>query len=91
MDYSTQFVNVLEQLEDIMKKKGEHFRARAYSKAKEAIFEYKPIKSSQPEDFPVLAKPLSKNLKSLLKQDSWAIEKTKNDPMFIFTDVWNRS
>ena len=35
MDYSTQFVSALEQLEDIMKKKGEHFRARAYSKAKE--------------------------------------------------------
>ena len=34
---NTQFVNVLEQLESLMMKKGEHFRARAYTKAKEAI------------------------------------------------------
>ena len=38
---TNQIYNVLEQLESLMTKKGEHFRARAYAKAKEAIILYK--------------------------------------------------
>ena len=36
MDLKHNFINALEQLEKLMSQKGEHFRARAYSKAKEA-------------------------------------------------------
>jgi hypothetical protein len=35
--YNQQFISVLDKLEKLMKQKGEHFRARAYSKAKETI------------------------------------------------------
>ena len=41
MAYNQQFVKVLEKLESLMMKKGQHFRARAYSKAKESIILFK--------------------------------------------------
>ena len=41
MAYNQQFVKILEKLESLMMKKGQHFRARAYSKAKESIILFK--------------------------------------------------
>ena len=47
MNYNNQFIQLLEQLENLMQKKGEFFRARAYAKAKESIMTYKkPIKNA---------------------------------------------
>ena len=44
MNYAPQFITLLEKLESLMTKKGKHFRARAYSKAKDSLILYgKPI------------------------------------------------
>jgi len=91
MDYSTQFVDVLEQLEDIMKKKGEHFRARAYSRAKETIIlNNKPLSnSSQLKGLSGIGETIIKKFEEFIETGTLrAIEKAKNDPMFIFTDVY---
>ena len=41
MTYNTEFIKLLNELEELMKKKGEFFRARAYTKAKEKLILYK--------------------------------------------------
>ena len=41
MSYNSEFINLLDQLKSISSRKGEHFRARAYEKARDAIILYK--------------------------------------------------
>ena len=41
MSYNSEFINLLDQLKNISSRKGEHFRARAYEKARDAIILYK--------------------------------------------------
>ena len=91
MDLKSKFTDVLEKLEKLMYQKGEHFRARAYSKAKDALVLHNE---------PVVNKEDLKGIKGIgntiigkfqeFKETGTlnALEKEKNNPMFIFTDVY---
>jgi len=88
---NTQFVKVLEQLESLMTKKGQHFRARAYSKAKEAIILYKnPIKKVEDlKGQKGIGDTTLQKLQEYVDTGTLAVlEKAKNNPVFIFTEVY---
>ena len=88
---NAQFVKVLEQLESLMMKKGEHFRARAYTKAKESIILYKdPITEvSQLKGQKGIGKTILTKLQEFVDTGTLnVLEKAKNNPMFIFTEVY---
>ena len=38
--YNEKYINLMEELNAIMTRKGEHFRARAYKNAEEALIKY---------------------------------------------------
>ena len=91
MKYNDQFVKVLEQLESLMMKKGEHFRARAYTKAKEAIILFKqPITEvSQLKGQRGIGNTILKKLQEFVDTGTLSVlEKAKNNPVFIFTEVY---
>lgn len=91
MKYNDKFVNILEKLESLMMKKGEHFRARAYTKAKEAIILYKsPItKVEQLKEQKGIGKTILNKLQEYVETGTLnVLEKAKNNPIFIFTDVY---
>ena len=88
---NAQFVNVLERLESLMTKKGEHFRARAYAKAKEAIILYKnPItKVEQLKGQKGIGKTILQKLQEFVDTGTLRVlEKAKTNPVFIFTEVY---
>jgi DNA polymerase IV (family X) len=65
-----QFINILEELEDLMKMKGEGFRARAYHTAAETIMAY-PTEIKSPDELkgqPGIGDTILKNLKSSWRQ-----------------------
>jgi len=91
MTYNTKFVKVLEQLESLMMKKGEHFRARAYTKAKESIILFKePITDvDQIKDEKGIGNTILTKLQEYVDTGTLAVlEKAKTNPMFIFTEVY---
>lgn len=91
MTYNTKFVKVLEQLESLMVKKGEHFRARAYTKAKESIILFKePITEvEQLKSLRGIGNTILTKLQEYVDTGTLAVlEKAKTNPMFIFTDVY---
>ena len=88
---NAQFVKVLEQLESLMMKKGEHFRARAYTKAKESIILFKkPITEvNQLKGQPGIGKTILTKLQEFVDTGTLnVLEKAKSNPMFIFTEVY---
>ena len=90
-EYNAEFINLLDQLNKYMLKKGEPFRARAYQKAMESIMVYKePIYSvKQIEHLPGIGKTIIEKLNEYLKTGKLkAIEKEKENPLHIFTEVY---
>jgi NAD-dependent DNA ligase len=86
-----QFVTILEQLESLMIKKGEQFRARAYSNAKETIILYKnPITSVEElKGQKGIGKTILKKLQEYVDTGTLAVfETAKTNPIFIFTEVY---
>ena len=91
MNYAPQFITLLEKLQSLMTKKGEHFRGRAYSKAKDSIILYgKPIhKLDEIKDLPNIGSTILKKLKEYMDTGTLQVlERAKNDPMLIFTEVY---
>ena len=91
MTYNTKFVKVLEQLESLMMKKGENFRARAYTKAKESIILLKePItKVEQLKGIRGIGNTILAKLQEYVDTGTLTVlENAKTNPMFIFTDVY---
>ena len=91
MTLNTQFVKLLEDLESLMQKKGEYFRARAYAKAKERIILYKePItKVSQLKGQRDIGETIRKKLNEYVKTGTLKVlENAKNDPVLIFTNIY---
>lgn len=91
MSYNSEFVNLLDQLKSISSRKGEHFRARAYEKARDAIILHKG-NITKPDDLKK-TKGIGKTMLSKFQEyidtgSVSAIEKSKNDPRFIFSDIY---
>ena len=80
-----------DKLEKLMKQKGEHFRARAYSKAKETIMLIEePITSiDQLKGKKGIGKTILAKMKEFKDTGNFKVlEKAKNDPILMFTDVY---
>ena len=91
MNYLDQFITLLEKLESLMTKKGKHFRARAYSKAKDSLILYgKPIhKIDDIKDLPNIGSTMLKKFKEYKDTGTLEVlENAKNDPMLIFTEIY---
>ena len=91
MIYNNQFIKLLSQLEELMKKKGEFFRARAYTKAKEKLILYnKPITNvSQLKNEKGIGDTILNKLQEFIDTGTLKVlEKAKVNPVFIFTDVY---
>ena len=91
MDLKPNFIKVLEQLEKFMYQKGEHFRARAYQKAKEALILHKnPIKDKKDlNGIKGVGKTIIAKFEEFKETGTLkALEKEKNNPMFVFTNVY---
>jgi len=91
MAYNQQFVKVLEKLESLMMKKGQHFRARAYSKAKESIILFKnPITDvKQLKGQKGIGNTILTKLQEFVDTGTLSVlEKAKSNPIFIFTEVY---
>ena len=91
MDLKHNFINALEQLEKLMSQKGEHFRARAYSKAKEALILYnQPIQTKEDlNGIKGIGKTIIAKFEEFKQTGTLqAIEKEKQNPMFVFTNVY---
>ena len=89
--YNEAFVSLLEKLEKIMIQKGEPFRARAYQKAQQSIMLYKePITSlDQIKDLKGVGKTILAKFQEYLDTGKLnAIEKEKENPMFLFTNIY---
>ena len=89
--YNDEFVDILGELEDIMTRQGEPFRARAYHKAAESIMTY-PNDITDPkqiEGLPGVGKTIMTKLNEYVTTGKVnAIEKRKNDPINILTKVY---
>jgi len=85
------FIEILDQLSNIMLKHGEPFRSRAYQKAQEVIISYPTdITSSdmlkgKPNIGPTIIEKLDEYIKTGTLQ---LIEREKNNPVNIFTEVY---
>ena len=82
---------VLDELEDLMKLKGEPFRARAYHNAGETIMLYqKPITDiKQLEGQPGIGKTIMKKFHEYITTGKLQIlEKAKNDPLYLFPKIY---
>ena len=91
MKYNNDFINILSKLEDLMKKKGENFRARAYTKAKEAIILFnEPITEvNQLKGIKGIGNTILTKLQEYIDTGTLSVlEKAKNNPIFIFTEVY---
>lgn len=89
--YNEAFIEILQQLENIMNNKGEKFRARAYQKAKETILTYeKPIFSvKELEKEPGIGKTIIEKLGQYVSQGKVdIIETEKQSPLHIFTQIY---
>ena len=91
MSYNSEFINLLDKLKSISSRKGEHFRARAYEKARDAIILFKG-NITKPDDLSNV-KGIGKTMLSKFQEfidtgSVSAIEKTKNDPRFLFSDIY---
>ena len=85
------FVEILGKLEDIMTRKGDHIKARAYKKAQESIMDIKePIKNAkQLKDKPGIGVSTMKKFEEYSKTGTLAVlEKEKTNPVNILTDVY---
>jgi DNA ligase (NAD+) len=90
-EYNAEFISLLEQLNKYMLKKGEVFRARAYQNAMESLMIYKePIYNiKQIEHLPGIGKTIIEKFTEYLETGKLkAIEKEKENPIHLFTEVY---
>ena len=89
--YNEDFIKILGELYDIMNRKGEPFRARAYKKAEETIIEYIEdiTEPSQLKGLPGIGVTILDKLDEFVKTGKLqAIEKEKNNPLNILTKIY---
>ena len=89
--YNDEFIKALSELENIMMRHGEPFRARAYHKAVETIMKF-PNDITNPEQLagmPGIGKTIMAKLKEYVETGTLrALEKFRNDPMNTLTKVY---
>ena len=89
--YNNEFIEILEKLHDIMIRKGEPFRAKAYQKAQETIMEYPHdiTDYTQMKGLPGIGETILSKLEEYVKTGTLAaIEKEKNNPLNILSHVY---
>ena len=91
MSYNEKFIEILEKLSNIMLKKGEAFRARAYQKAQEFIMSY-PNNITSLNDLngkPSIGPAVLERLEEFINTGTLQIiEREKNNPINILSDVY---
>jgi NAD-dependent DNA ligase/DNA polymerase/3'-5' exonuclease PolX len=90
--YNEDFINILEQLANLMSKKGEVFRAKAYQKAVETIMTmtHQDITSvDQLKSTPSIGKTIYEKLEEFCETGTIElIEVEKSNPVHIFSEVY---
>jgi DNA polymerase beta len=85
------FIELMDKLSNIMLKKGETFRARAYQKAQETIMSY-PNEIISPNDlkgYPNIGPTIMEKLHEYVNTGTLRVlEEEKNNPMNILTEVY---
>ena len=91
MSYNGKFIEVLEKLSNIMLKKGEPFRAKAYQKAQEFIMSY-PNNITSLSDLkgkPNIGPAVLEKLEEFINTGTLQIiEREKNNPVNVLSDVY---
>jgi DNA ligase (NAD+) len=85
------FIELMEQLSDIMLKQGEPFRARAYQKAQETIMSFQGdiLNPGQLNGLPGIGSTIMEKLKEYMETGKLkVIEREKNNPVNILADVY---
>jgi NAD-dependent DNA ligase len=89
--YNEKYIDMLDTLSQIMTKKGETFRARAYQKAQETIMGVETDVKG-PDDLkgmPAIGKTIMEKLKEYTETGTLKIiEKEKTNPVNIFSDIY---
>ena len=88
--YNTIFIDLLKQLEELMKATGEMFRARAYNKARTSIENYKGDITSveQIKTLPGVGKTIVEKMQEYIDTGKLrAIEKEKHNPIITFSKI----
>ena len=91
--YNEKYANILSQLASIMSKKGEHFRAKAYKKAENAILSCSVniynVNHLKELSLQGVGKAIEDKLDEYMKKGTVrAIEENKLDPVNIFSDIY---
>ena len=89
--FNEEFITLMDNLNKIMMKNGEPFRAKAYQKAQETILTYpKSITAAeQLEGLPAIGPTIMDKLKEYVKTGTLRIlEQEKSNPVNILTDVY---
>lgn len=90
-EMNKKFIDLLSRLENLMKMKGEVFRARAYQKAKESIMAYpeKITSIEQIRGLPGIGETIIKKFNEFNKTGTLKLlEREKNHPRYIFAEVY---
>ena len=85
------FIELMEQLSDIMLKQGEPFRARAYQKAQETIMSFNGdiLSPDQLNGLPGIGSTIMDKLKEYVETGKLkVIEREKNNPVNILADIY---
>jgi NAD-dependent DNA ligase len=89
--YNEEFIELMEKLNNIMIKKGEPFRARAYQKAQETIMTYPDdiTSPSQLKDKPNIGSTIMDKLNEYVETGTLRVlEKEKNNPINLFAEIY---
>ena len=89
--YNEQFIELMEKLNNIMLKRGEPFRARAYQKAQESIMTYPDdiFSPNQLKELPGIGATIMDKLNEFVQTGTLKVlENEKTNPINIFTDIY---
>jgi len=89
--YNEAFIELLEKLNNIMLKRGESFRARAYQKAQESIMTYPDniYSPNQLKELPGIGPTIMDKLNEFVQTGTLKVlENEKTNPINIFTDIY---
>lgn len=89
--YNEEFIDLLGELHQLLMKKGEFMRARAYQKAQESIINYDQdiTSTDQIKDLKGVGATIVKKMDEYIETGKInALEKERNNPIHIFTEIY---